>query len=397
MTALRIALLTYSTKPRGSVIHTVELAEALHDLGHFVCVYALDKDGSGFHRSLKCDSKLISAAPVTGGIDALIQQRIQEFVDYLKNDLLHTQPYDCYHAQDCIGANALLSLRQQGVLSHFFRTVHHIDQFNSPYLQECQERSIAEPNLCFCVSNVWQAELQKRYKIDAPRVFNGVNSNRFAKVSEDAIASLRQQLKVSGSPVYLTIGGIEPRKNSIRLLQAFADVLSDYPSAQLVIAGGATLFDYQSYRDDFFAQVKSLGVKIGESLILPGVIFDADLPALYHAADAFVFPSVKEGWGLVVLEAIAAGLPVLTANQLPFTEFLTDAQAMLVDPNSSAAIAQAMRQMIQPDTTRSLIHHSQSILPSYTWEKSARKHADEYQKFLTQHSTLNTFLSGAQL
>ncbi|PZV06168.1 MAG: MSMEG_0565 family glycosyltransferase [Leptolyngbya sp.] len=382
MMALRIALLTYSTKPRGSVIHTLELAEALHDLGRFVCIYALDKDGSGFQRSLKCDVKLIPAAPVTSGIDALIQQRIQEFVDYFKNDLLHTQPYDCHHAQDCISANALLSLKQQGILSHFFRTVHHIDQFNSPYLQACQEHSIREPSLCFCVSYLWQAELKKRYNIDAPRVFNGVNSKRFAEVSEAAIASLRQQLGLSGSPIYLAIGGIEPRKNSIRLLQAFADVLIDYPSAQLMIAGGATLFDYQSYRDDFFTQVKSLGIKIGESLILPGVISDADLPALYHSADAFVFPSVKEGWGLVLLEAIAAGLPILTANQLPFTEFLNDTQAILVDPNSAAAIAQAMRQMIQPDTARSLIHHSQSILPHYTWEKSAKIHISEYQTFL---------------
>jgi glycosyltransferase involved in cell wall biosynthesis len=53
---------------------------------------------------------------------------------------------------------------------------------------------------------------------------------------------------------------------------------------------------------------------IGRSLILPGVIPDRDLPALYRIADAFVFPSVKEGWGLVVLEAIAAGVPVITSN-----------------------------------------------------------------------------------
>lgn len=386
MTAFRIALLTYSTKPRGSVIHTLEMAEALCDLGHFVCVYALDKDGSGFQRSLRCDTKLIPAAPVTGGIDALIQQRIQEFVDYIKKDLSHNQSYDFYHAQDCISANALLSLRQQETLSHFFRTVHHIDEFNSPYLRECQERSIQEPDLCFCVSNLWKIELQKRYKIDAPRVFNGVNSQRFVEVSEAAIASLRQHLVLFGSPVYLTIGGIEPRKNSIRLLQAFADVLIDYPSAQLVIAGGATLFDYQSYRDDFFAQVETLNIKIGESLILPGVISDADLPALYHSADAFVFPSVKEGWGLVLLEAIAAGLPILTTNQLPFTEFLNDTQAILVDPNFPTAIAQGIRQMIQPETARSLIHHSQYILPHYTWEKSAQKHVDEYQKFLINYS-----------
>jgi len=63
---LRIALLTYSTKPRGSVIHTLELAEALHQQGHFVCVYALDKDGQGFDRDLSCSYYLILVLPVQG-------------------------------------------------------------------------------------------------------------------------------------------------------------------------------------------------------------------------------------------------------------------------------------------------------------------------------------------
>jgi hypothetical protein len=66
---LRIALLTYSTKLRGSVVHTLELAEDLHRLGHAVCVYALDKDGAGFDRALCCPHRLIPAQPVEGKID----------------------------------------------------------------------------------------------------------------------------------------------------------------------------------------------------------------------------------------------------------------------------------------------------------------------------------------
>ena len=77
---------------------------------------------------------------------------------------------------------------------------------------------------------------------------------------------------MDGSPIYLSVGGIEPRKNSLKLLQAFAEVLADYPEAPLAIAGGATLFDYQPYRDEFFALAEHLGVPIGKSLILPGVI-----------------------------------------------------------------------------------------------------------------------------
>ncbi|NJO42505.1 MAG: MSMEG_0565 family glycosyltransferase [Cyanobacteria bacterium CRU_2_1] len=373
----RIALLTYSTKPRGSVIHTLELAEAFEQLGHHVCLYALDKDGKGFDRPIHWDYKLVPAQPIAGDTDSLIRQRIQEFVDYLGNGHLIDHPYDYYHAQDCISANALAILRQRNQIPHFIRTVHHIEDFKSPYLQECQERSIRDPDLCLCVSHYWQTELQNRYQIYAPRVINGVNRNRFSRSSEGSEWLLKQQLRLTGYPIYLTIGGIEPRKNSIALLQAFLQVLDHYPQAQLVIAGGATLFDYQDYRDAFFKIVEQSNLT-KQSLILPGVIPDADLPTLYRSADAFVFPSVKEGWGLVVLEAIASDLPVITSNQPPFTEFLTSETALLIEPNS-AAIAQAMLTITQAEVVHHLTQHRASICSRYTWEASAKMHISCYQ------------------
>lgn len=376
----RIALFTYSTKPRGSVVHTLELAEALEHMGYQVCIYALDKDGTGFDRSLGCDHQLVLAKPTVGDINVLIQQRIQEFVDYLGNGHLQNQPYDYYHAQDCISANALAALREQGVIPHFVRTVHHIESFNSPYLQACQERSIVSPDLCLCVSNYWQVELQKQYHLYAPRVVNGVNTSRFSLHVTGQEAGLKQQLGLKGYPIYLTVGGIEPRKNSITLLQAFTQVLEHYPEAQLVIAGGATLFDYQAYRDQFFALVQECGIAIGQALVLPGVINEADLPVLYRTANAFVFPSVKEGWGLVVLEAIASGLPVIASNHPPLTEFLSDQYALLVDATSSDAIAQAMLSVAQTEVARHLSRNSYSILTQYTWEASAKQHLNHYQK-----------------
>jgi glycosyltransferase-like protein len=383
LTFLKIALFTYSTKLRGSVIHTLELAEALHNLGHQVCIYALDKDGKGFDYPLSCDYQLIPAQAAPPTIDGLIQQRIQEFVDYLNQTQLI---YDCYHAQDCISANALAILVQRQQIHHFVRTVHHLEDYSSSYLQQCQELSIQGAKLCLSVSKHWQSELNKSYKITAPRVINGVNLKRFSAIINGSEQALKEQWGLHGFPIYLTVGGIEPRKNSIRLLQAFGQILKDYPNAQLVIAGGATLFDYQDYRDDFFAIADDLKIETGRSLVLPGVISDADLPALYRIADTFVFPSLKEGWGLVVLEAIASKLPVITSNQAPFTEFLTPHQALLVDPHLPEAIAQAMRSIIQPDLAHSLVQQSQSILSLYTWETSAKMHLHRYQQLITSYA-----------
>ncbi len=379
---LRIALFTYSTKPRGSVIYTLELAEALHQQGHFVCVYALDKDGQGFDRDLSCSYYLILALPVQGNVDDLICHRIQEVVSFLDDKHLQDNPYDIYHAQDCMTANALILLRNQGKILSVVRTIHHIEAYNSPYLRECQDRSIHLPDLCFCVSQYWQKEVQRQYQIIPVRVQNGVNGDRFSPTLSGREAPLKQVLGIQGSPVYLTVGGIEPRKNSIILLKAFSQVLNQQPQAQLIIAGGATLFDYQSYRDEFFALVQELEIEIGRSLILPGVISDEDLPALYRSADAFIFPSTKEGWGLVVLEAIASGLPVLTANRPPFKEFLTAEQAILVDPDDAGAIAQGMLAISQPAVAQRLVQASQPIPQHYTWEAAARLHLEAYRNLM---------------
>lgn len=376
---MKIALLTYSTKPRGSVVHTWELATALHELGHKVCIYALDKDGSGCDRALPCDVHLIPARLAPDDIDGLIRQRIQEFVDCLAAENTRC---DIYHAQDCIGANALVQLRASGQVSHIVRTVHHVEDYQSPYLQQCQDKSIRLPDLCLCVSDRWQQTLKEEYGIVAPRVVNGVNTRRFSPQPTGQEAALKAAYGLTGDPIYLTVGGIEPRKNSIRLLEAFAQVLSQQPKAQLVIAGGATLFDYHPYRKAFFQKAKALSIEIGQSLILPGVVPDCDLPVLYRCADVFCFPSIKEGWGLVVLEAIAARLPVVTADETPFTEFLSPEQAILVTPTSVTAIAQGLLAASRPQRSQSLVENSQWILPQFTWKRSAQMHIQTYQTLL---------------
>ena len=389
--SLKIALLTYSTKPRGSVVHTLELANALYQLGHQPCVFALDKDGKGFHRRVSFRTCAVPAAPCELDMDGLIKQRIGEFVGFFEQPPFEQPPveppdeqpsdkqppetFDIYHAQDCLSANALAELREKGKIRHFVRTVHHIEDFHSPYLKACQEKSIYQPDRCLCVSDVWQQVLKADYGIEAYRVTNGVSS-RFSPLADGSEASVAEALRISGSPVYLTVGGIEPRKNSIRLLEAFRRVRDRHPNAQLVIAGGATLFDYQDYRQAFMAQAQAYNLE--DALVLPGVVPDEMMPALYRLADGFVFPSVKEGWGLVVLEAIASALPILTANQAPFTEFLSAEDACLVDPEDVGAIAAGMLSLTNPDPN--LFSRSQTITKRYSWQASAQLHLNLYRQ-----------------
>lgn len=420
MKSLDIALLTYSTKPRGSVVHTLELAEALHHRGHHVCIYALDKDGQGFDRLVSCQVRLIPTQPAATNIDQLIRQRIQEFVDFLVwqfklGDRLH----QIYHAQDCLSANAVVQFREkvgrQNVPS-VIRTVHHIEAYTSPYLRDCQDRSIQQSDLCLCVSQHWQQQIQAHYGIQALRVINGINRRRFlpadiqadiqAKIqaedqpteSADGITVPSRTQAVAIAPAslsaqphprsfrFLTVGGIEPRKNSINLVRAFSKIKAIHPHVQLMIVGGATLFDYQPYREEFFAEINRLNLEVGKDVLLPGVISDAELLEAYQAAQAFVFPSLKEGWGMVVLEAIASGLPVLVSKQPPFTEFLELDQALWVEPQSPDSIAEAMLNVMNGAIAQLLQERSQSILPCYSWDASAQLHETHYHHYLASIS-----------
>jgi glycosyltransferase-like protein len=391
MTPPRLALLTYSTHPRGSVVHTLELAIALHRRGRLqVDILPLDKTGTGFGRALPVPVRSLAAQPWTGSrdrLDHLVQQRITEAIAGVRAVLAADRaagiaPYDLYHAQDCLVANALADLRDRGEIPGFVRTVHHLEDFASPYLHDCQDRSILRADRCLCVSDRWQRALAQRYGVLAARVTNGVDLARFASQPTGQEAALAQRLGATRSPRFLTIGGIEPRKNSLTLLRAFAHLRDRHPTAQLILAGGATLFDYQAYREDFLALAVELGLAIDHDLLLPGVVTEADLPVLYRLADAFVFPSVTEGWGLVVLEAIASGLPVITSNQAPFTEFLSPEQALLIDPHDPRAIAQAMHQSLDPVVRQGLVMAAMSVGDRYTWDSSARAHEQIYDDVL---------------
>ena len=79
------------------------------------------------------------------------------------------------------------------------------------------------------------------------------------------------------------------------------------------------------------------------------------MPALYRSADALLFPSLKEGFGLAVLEAMASGVPAIVSRIAPFTEYLNEGECLWVDPNDPASIALAMSRALEPETRERLI------------------------------------------
>jgi len=372
---LRVALFTYATQPRGGVVHVLELGRALHERGHTVVLHALDASTRGFFRPTPCATRIIAVEPMPGATTlAMVRSRIASYVEALASG---GERFDVYHAHDGISGNALATLAEDGVIRGFVRTVHHLDDFADPELAALQTRSVVAAQGCFVVSERWRAHLRERLDRDAVVVPSGVDAARLAAPADDVRCALRRSFGFGDEPVFATIGGIELRKNSIAILEAFARVRVDLPLARLVIAGGASVLDHGAYRAAFDARVAELG--LGAAIRLLGVLDDDDIARVLHAADVFVFPSLVEGFGLVVLEALAAGLPVVASGIAPFTEYLGVADAHFARPDDAASIAHAMLRANGTVARRRARRAGPAFVARFTWAASARAHLPAYR------------------
>jgi glycosyltransferase-like protein len=299
--------------------------------------------------------------------------------------------YDIYHAEDCISANTLLELRRRGLIKFFIRTVHHIDDFTSQSLIDCQLKSILEPDHIIVVSRFWEKELRSKYSLNPTVINNGVDVEKFKIPEVEGVKEkAKESFSVSGCNVILSIGGIEPRKNTLTTLRAF-NIANHYFKANgerlvWLIGGGETLFDYKAYREKFFSEVEGLGLKLGEDISLLGNVADDSMVELYGAGDVFVFPSVKEGWGLVVLEAMASGLPVIASDIEPLIEYLRDGEnSMLVSPlNYEKLVEQIIRVLLDAELRDKLIMNGRKTAEAYSWGNTALKHEEFYKGILAE-------------
>lgn len=379
---LRVAILTHSTNARGGVVHAIELAEALTRLGHTAVVHAPDASGKGFFRKTEAPSIAIAASPADRDVTSMVETRIADYVRYF-DEQTHRR-FDVFHAQDGISGNALATLKQRGLIHGFVRTVHHMDDFEDPRLQAMQLRSITAADNLFVVSQMWADRLAAELSRSATVVGNGVDTWRFSSKPAENDAALRHRLGLRGGPILLCVGGIEERKNSIRILEAFRQLRAIHPAAQLVIAGGATVLDHRTYHREFQAALGNSGLPHG-AVIHTGVLADDDMPSLYRLADALVFASVREGFGLVVLEAMASGLPVIASHIAPFTEYLTDDEVVWCDPLGTGSIANAMATVLAEPVHSVLSANGFRVARCHDWLRTARAHLPVYAAMRELH------------
>jgi glycosyltransferase involved in cell wall biosynthesis len=173
-----------------------------------------------------------------------------------------------------------------------------------------------------------------------------------------------------GRPYLLYVGAIHPRKNVKRLVQAFSKLQeAGYPDHLLVIVGQQRWMSKEILNSDAY-------LSASDRIIFAGRITDTELAALYSGCDAFVYPSIYEGFGLPVLEAMAYGAPVLTSNISSLPEVAGDA-ALLVDPYETDDILEGICKLIDsPDLALSYQKKGLSRSKEFSWEKTARRALD---------------------
>ncbi|MGF6772706.1 glycosyltransferase-like protein [Paraburkholderia sp. GAS199] len=385
---LRIALLTHSVNPRGGVVHTLELANGLSALGHDVTVFVPAVAGETLFRQPACR---VVYAPITRAQTdtvAMVEARIDAFRHAL---MAHdAASYDVLHAQDSISGNALAQMKAEGAIAGFVRTVHHLDRFDDPRLAAWQRRAYEDATKVFCVSAKWTREMSLTYGIEAITVPNGVDVLRFSRHADSRDVALKQRFGLRDGPVVLAVGGIEARKNTLALLDAFVQVREKWPRAQLLIAGGASLLDHAAYAQRLLQHAADSGLFVGhgESVVVTGPLDDELMPALFRCADVLSMVSLNEGFGLVVLEALASGTPVVASAIAPFTEYLDDATCYWADPQRidsiAAALSDALSDALGAGDATSRIdfdHAVPALLARFSWAASAVRHVDAYRAY----------------
>ncbi len=195
-------------------------------------------------------------------------------------------------------------------------------------------------------------------------------------------AELRERYGLGSGPIVLTISAALRHKNLDRLISAFARLGSDR-DVRLVVAGHGGL-----EQDALRGAAHARGV--GERVVFTGWVDDAVVEGLYAAATVFAYPSLLEGFGLPVLEAMRRDVPVACSNLSALPEIAGDA-AELFDPLDVEAIADAIARLLDDDARRAeLVERGRRRWPEFTWERAARETFDIYRRVLEARSTART-------
>ena len=308
-----------------------------------------------------------------------IYVELWDFLPVLRPDLLFRTGADIYHF-----FNFVVPPRVKG---YVVNTVHDLVYLTYPQtmqkanfrrLHKHLARSCQNSDIIIAVSENGKRELIELMGIDKAKirvVSNGVDLGRFhSDIPPEEVVAFRQR---HGLPAdyFLYIGTLEPRKNIPNLLRAYAAGQPRFGGCKLVLAG-AKGWEYK----EIFKLVEELHLQ--NEVVFTGYLPSAELAYLYAGAQAFLFPSYYEGFGMPPLEAMACGVPVMTSNRSSLPEVVGDS-GILVEPEDLGQMANAMERLLT-DTELHQTCRERGIARAgqFTWERSADAVFQIYQELM---------------
>jgi glycosyltransferase involved in cell wall biosynthesis len=203
-------------------------------------------------------------------------------------------------------------------------------------------------------------------------VHNGVSKDFYAVDDRLLCQRMLSGLGVGGRPYFLFVGGADPRKNHGALLEAFKLFSRELNGYHVVLVG-----DSVHRFGDMLATARRLGIEGAVQCL--GRVSQEQMRVLYSCAQAFVFPSLYEGFGMPILEAMACETPVITSNRSALPEVAGEA-ALLIDPENPAEIGKAMCELSNAGSRRNaLIQEGKARIRRFTWEKAAQQTVGLYK------------------
>ncbi len=258
------------------------------------------------------------------------------------------------------------------VTVHDLGFLHHPEAhtwFQNVYLRWSTRHNARSATRILADSQATRQDLIRYYGIPKEKtvvVYPGLDRDLGPVTDADLLAATRDHYGISERYLFY-VGTLHPRKNLARLVRAFAgSVAVKYPELQLVLAGKKGWLS-----DGIVEEVRSAGLV--DQIVLTGYVPDSDLPALMSGALAFVFPSLYEGFGMPVLEAMACGTPVVCSNVSSLPEVAGEA-ALLVDPLDTGALAQALIRIAEDADLRcELVLRGLERVRAFSWRRCAQE------------------------
>ena len=256
----------------------------------------------------------------------------------------------------------------------FKRFPQYIEKKNLAFLNNHIPKTLAKADRIIAVSEFTKEELLKFYSVPEKKIrviHEGVNETFRRIEDKEELTKVKNKYRLP-EKFFLWVGTLEPRKNISVLLDAFSEFKKKNKSNCKLVMVGKRGWNYHGFME------KKKKMIMGDDVILTKYVSDDDLPTIYNLAEAFIFPSIYEGFGLPPLEAMASGLPVITTPAL--NEVVGEA-VLKVSEQNIEEITQAMKNILEnEDLRKDLVQKGFKRIEQFSWDKAARETLALYEE-----------------